>query len=357
MGGYRMKNRVLLIFLALVLVVSMAAFTACGGEEEPTPTTPTTPPEPEVIEFNFACPVPLTGSYGAFFESFGTDIERITNGRVKITNYFGGTLGAATDQLDMLKSGTAHIIYHTPSWSPGVFPLSGLPALPFLAATPTAMTLYGKFLQQWDKCTELDDFKVIGMTGPPSGRMWFTDKKVTSLEDIKGMKIRTSAGTYAKTVEALGASAVVTPTADPYMTLERGIAEGVTTDPGYMEMIKAWEVVKYGLNTPFYLGIHELLMSRDVWDSLPADLQVILDEYFEGFNSRWLMVAIEWETTATATLTSNGIELYDLSDAELARWKARMEPLVEEGIEEQEAEGLPGREAVEAARALTFYEK
>jgi TRAP-type C4-dicarboxylate transport system substrate-binding protein len=125
-GGYVMRNKVLLIFLALVLIVSMAAFTACGGEEEPTPTTPTTPttpPEPQVYEWNFAIPVPLPGAYGAFFETFGTDIERITNGRVKITNFFGGTLGKAPDQLEMLTAGTAHIIYHVPPWTPGVFPL------------------------------------------------------------------------------------------------------------------------------------------------------------------------------------------------------------------------------------------
>jgi hypothetical protein len=49
--------------------------------------------------------------------------------------------------------------------------------------------------------------------------------------------------------------------------------------------------------------------------------------------------------------------MYDLSEAELARWKALWEPLVDEWITEQEAKGLPAREAVEAARKLTFYEK
>ena len=129
-----MQNRVLVIFLAIALVMSMVAFTACGEDEEAPP--PTTENDLEVFELNFAIGVPLPGAYGAFFESFGTDIERITNGRVKITNYFGGTLGSAAEQLEMLKSGAAHIIYHISPWSPGVFPLSELPALPFVCATP-----------------------------------------------------------------------------------------------------------------------------------------------------------------------------------------------------------------------------
>ena len=350
-----MKRRILLVFLAAMLVVSMAAFVACG-EDEGTPTTPTGP-STEVYEWNLACGAPLTGSYLEFFESFSTDIERITNGRVKITNYFAGTLGSAADQLEMLNSGIAHIIYHVPPWSPGIFPLSELPALPFICATPTSINLYGKFLMQWDKCTEYDDYKVIAMCAPPSGRIWFADKKVTSLDDIRGMKIRTGGGIYARIPEVLGATAVQTPTADTYMTIERGLAEGLITDPGYMEMIKGWEIVKYGLNTPLYLGIHELLMSKELWDSLPDDLKLILDEYFQGFMTRWLLVAIEWETSARDALTSNGIEFYDLSDAELSRWTALWEPLIDEWITEQEAKGLPAREAVEAARNLTFYEK
>ena len=350
-----MKKKILLVFLAAMLVVSVVAFGACAEEEE-APTTPTTPTEPEVFELNFAIGVPLPGAYGAFFETFGTDIERITNGRVKITNYFGGTLGSAAEQLEMLKSGTAHIIYHIPPWSPGVFPLSELPALPFLCATPPSNFLYGQFLTQWDKCTEYDDYKVIAQCAPPSGRIWFAEEKVTSLEDIKGMKIRTGGGIYARIVEALGASAVETPTADTYMTVERGIAKGLITDPGYLELIKGWEIVKYGLNLPIYLGIHELLMSKEAWDSLPADLQLILDEYFQGFMTRWLVVAIEWETKARDALVAGGVEMYDLSSAELARWKALLEPLIEEWIEEQEAKGIPAREAVEIARKLTFYE-
>ena len=351
----KMKNRILLVFLAMVLVVSLAAFGACAKEEE----TPTVEEEAstEVFEFNFACGVPLTGTYGEFFESFVSDIERITNGRVKITPYFGGTLGKAVDQLDMLESGTAHIIYHIPPWTPGVFPLSELPALPFLCASPTAIFQYGKYLLQWDKCTEYDNYKVIAMGAPPSGRMYFTDKKVTSLDDIRGMKIRTGGGIYARIPEALGASAVETPTADVYMTLERGIAKGINVDPGYLEMIKGWEVLKYGINTPLYLGIHELLMSKEAWDSLPIELQQILDEYFQGFMTRWLVVAIEWETKAHDALVAGGVEMYDLSDAELARWKALLEPLIDEWIEEQEAKGIPAREAVEIARILTFYEK
>lgn len=349
-----MKKKILLVFLAIMLVVSLAAFGACG-EEEVAPTTPTI--GTEVFEFNFAGAIPAGGDYGAFWQAWADDIERLTNGRVKITIYFGGTLGPATDQLEMLKTGIAHIVYHVPPWTAGVFPLSEGASLPFVTPTPTAVFQYGRYILQWDKCTEYDDYKVLALGASPSGRIWFTDKKVTTLEDMKGLKIRSGGGVIGRIPPSLGASTVGVAAIDIYMALERGTVEGILIDPGYLQMIKGWEVLKYGISNPLYLGTHQILMSKEAWDSLPCDLQLIVGEYCQGTWSKWLVYAIEWETRALNALIEGGTEIYSLSEAEMARWKNLLEPIVDDWITEQEAKGVPAREAVEIARTLTTYEK
>jgi TRAP transporter TAXI family solute receptor len=56
-----MKKRILLILLALVMIVSLVSFIACGGEEEPTPTTPTpTTPTPTTPTPTTPTPTPTT---------------------------------------------------------------------------------------------------------------------------------------------------------------------------------------------------------------------------------------------------------------------------------------------------------
>jgi len=356
-GGKTMKNRILLIFLAVVLVVSLVAFAACKAEEEAPLVEEEEEASTEVFEFNYACPVAPAGDYFEKWQAWADDIERVTDGRVKITLYWGGALGAATDQLDMLESGIADIVYHCEAWTPGMFPLSQLPALPFLCATPTGVFNYGRYLLQWDECTEFDDYKVLLNFAPPGCLLWFTDKKVTTLEDIKGLKIRTGGGVFARIPEALGASAVSIPTADMYMSLERKIAQGTTVDPAYVEIAKVYEVLKYAIETPLYDGIHSVLMSKKAWDSLPIDLQQIIDKYLEETWIDWLVYCIEWESSAIATAAENGVEFYSLSDAEMARWKELLEPIVDDWIEEMEAEGVPAREAVDIVRKLTKYEK
>ena len=67
--------------------------------------------------------------------------------------------------------------------------------------------------------------------------------------------------------------------------------------------------------------------------------------------------AIDWEIRAHDTLRANGMEIYSLSDAELARWKELLVPLIDQWAEDMDAKGLPGSEAVEIARKLRIYEK
>jgi len=357
----RIKNKKLLtsiggIFLICLLAV-MLLLPACSEqapvEEEP-PVVEEEPPQ--VFELKFAGAVP-SGLYEKEWSKFANDIEELTDGRVKITIYFDQTLGKATDQLDMLETGIADIIYHIPPWTPGVFPLSELPALPFICSTPTALSQYAEYLLQWDKCTEYDDYKVLVLMPPPSVRYYFVDKKVTTADEMNGMKLRTVGGTYSLAVSIMGASPVSIATPEVYMSLERGIIDGLTTDPGFLELIRGWEVLKYGTTNPIASGIHQVLMSKKVWDSLPCELQVIIDEYCQGFWSDRLMFAINWEERAQAALVENGLELYDISSDEIAHWQELAEPAVEGWIEEWEAQGIPAREAVEIARKISSYNK
>ena len=187
--------------------------------------------------------------------------------------------------------------------------------------------------------------------------MWFTDKKVTTLADMQGLKIRTGGGVLGRIPTALGASDVGVPAIDVPMALERRTVVGICIDPGYLEMIQAWEVLKYGIETPIYLGTHQVLMSKRAWDSLPCDLQLIMGEYCHGTWSKWLEYTIDWEKRALDAMVKGGVEIYSLSDAELARWRGLLEPIVDDWVKEQEAKGIPAREAVDIARKLTIYEK
>ena len=84
---------------------------------------------------------------------------------------------------------------------------------------------------------------------------------------------------------------------------------------------------------------------------------MILSEFCKEHQLKWLEFVIDWDQSATQRLQQGGVEIYNLSDTEFARWQQLLNPLVDEYIANMTAKGLPGRESVEVARKLTYYER
>ncbi len=66
----------------------------------------------------------------------------------------------------------------------------------------------------------------LGALGSQNPFQLYTVKKVTSPDQIKGLRIRSSA-MYIDFLKALGANPVVTKPGDVYQALERGVVDGV----------------------------------------------------------------------------------------------------------------------------------
>jgi|SaaInl4_200m_RNA_FD_contig_41_1242273_length_1227_multi_5_in_0_out_0_1 TRAP-type transport system periplasmic protein len=350
-----MKNKKILLILSMFLILTLAASIGCAAPAEETPVVVPDAPE-ESFDLKFAIPVNVGDDFTNFWQAWADDIAAASNGRINITVYMGGTLGKATEQLEMLKTGVADIVYHVPPWTPGAFPLAEAASLPYLTATPTSIYFYGNYLMQWDKVKEFDAYKPLEFGSSPSGLLFFTDKKVTTLEEMKGLKMR-AAGPIGKTMETLGASSVPTPTVDVYMALERSTVDGIAIDAGALSGMKGYEVVKYGIANPLYLGTHMVIMSKATWESMPADLQLVMSEFTKGHQLRWLEFVIDWDQSAVKLMEDNGVEMYFLAPDEAERWKALLAPEIDQYIAAKGAEGLPAAEAIAAAKKFTHYEK
>ncbi len=97
-----------------------------------------------------------------------------------------------------------------------------------------------------------------------------TLKPVKTMEDLKGMKIRTIAGPSVDMLKALGAVPVVMPMPDVYMALQKGTLDGVMADWEPIQGFRFHEVAKYvTTNTPFSYSLFTLIMNKDKFNSLP----------------------------------------------------------------------------------------
>lgn len=116
-----------------------------------------------------------------------------------------------------------------------------------------------------------------GITGPETAG-WFK-KEITSLDDIKGLKIR-FAGLGGQVMEQLGASVSLIPGGEIYQSLERGVIDASEFSlPIVDQRLGFAQVAKYnyfpGWHQPF-TAFH-LIVNLDEWENLTPQDQTILE--------------------------------------------------------------------------------
>jgi TRAP-type C4-dicarboxylate transport system substrate-binding protein len=303
------------------------------------------------IELKYSNFFPASAPQTMVANEWGKEIEKRTDGRVKITMYAGGTLTPAPQCYDGVVKGISDIGMSVFAYTRGKFPLTEVADLPLgiksgLVATKIVNAYYKKF-----KPKELDGVEVMYLHAHGPGIL-HTKTPVYKLEDLKGMKIRSS-GLAAKVVAALGGTPVAMSMGDTYDALSRGVVEGSMAP---FEALKTWkwgEVIKsttedYGAS---YSSGFFVVMNKDKWNSLPADVKKIIREV----NKEWIIKQgknwDEVDKAGRAFTLSLGNKIISLSKEENARWAKAVHPLLEEYVENMKARGLPGEQA------LKFYQE
>lgn len=293
-----------------------------------------------------------TPPQGPVIKEFVKSVKEKTGGRVTIEVYWNESLIGPKDALMGLKSG---IVDAGNLWTgiyTGEFPVSEVVQLPFTGIdSPYVLyevlnTLYSKGLMK-----EYDNkgFKFLGFQ--PTGYMGLlTNFKITSMDDLKGKKIRVHSGPPVDAFKELGATPVSVLPSEIYMSLERGVLDGCTSEPGYLVPTKIHEVGKYYLTNPLYCGAPFFLaVNQKVWDSFPDDIKSIMESCFKQFSIDWIESAISTRKDLEDVMKRDGVIFNTISEEEYARWREKSKSAVNNWIERMNDLGYPGQEIVDIA--------
>ncbi|MBA4421716.1 MAG: C4-dicarboxylate ABC transporter substrate-binding protein [Syntrophus sp. (in: bacteria)] len=291
-------------------------------------------------------------------ESWAQEIEKRTNGQVKINVLAGGTLTPADQCFDGVVKGISDIGMSVFAYTRGRFPMLEVLDLPMgypngRVATRVANEFYRKFTPK-----ELEGVKLLYLHAHGPGLL-HTKAPVTTIEQLKGMKIR-STGLSAKIVQALGAVPVAMPQGQTYESLQKGVVEG-TFAP--IETLKGWkqaEVIKSTTDCSAigYTTAMFVVMNLKKWNALPADVQKVMEEV----SSQWIDIhGKAWDQLdqeGREYSLSLGNKIVSLSADENARWQNAVRPIIEEYIKDVSAKGLPAQKAVaEVENLIKQYSK
>jgi TRAP-type C4-dicarboxylate transport system substrate-binding protein len=310
---------------------------------------------------------PLRLTYSIFFPpshgqaitamEWAKEVEKRTGGRVVIDTFPGGTLTPAQDCYDGVVNGISDIGMSCFAYTRGRFPVIEALDLPIgypsgVVATQVANEFYAAMQPR-----ELKEVKVLYIHAHGPGLL-HTKTPVHSMADLKGMKIR-STGLSAKVADALGAIPVAMPQGETYEALQKGVVGGTFTP---IETLKGWkqaEVIKATTNCPDigYTTAMFVVMNRDRWDSLPPDIQKILEDMSQEWSRKH---GEEWDRLdreGKEYSLSKGNEIIELSAEENQKWVAAVAPIIDEYRRATNAKGLPGDKAVAEIKQLLQKDK
>ncbi|MDM8556096.1 TRAP transporter substrate-binding protein [Desulfococcaceae bacterium HSG7] len=324
--------------LALVFIVFISVFFCMAG-------VPAVRAEP--VKLTYSCFFPPTHIQSKLAEEWCKEVEKRTNGKVKVDYYAGQTLTKAKQCYDGVVEGISDLGFSVLAYTRGRFPVISAVDLPLgytsgKAATKVVNAVYQKF-----KPKELSDTEVMYLHGHGPGLIHTKDKPVRKMEDMKGLKFR-GHGTSAAVVKALGGTPVPKPMPETYQMLQKGVVDGAVYP---LESNKGWklgEVTKYcTLNfSSAYTTSFFVVMNKDKWKALPADIQKTI----QAINLEWAVKHGEaWDSSDEVGLKyfkEQGGQMINLDEKESAKWKEAVAPIIADYAKTLDKKGFNGKEII-----------
>lgn len=192
---------------------------------------------------------------------------------VSLQGFWGGTLGKSPfKQFELVQNGVADVTWVLPGYTSGQFPEMGLFELPFLFETAEEASVVGWKLYEQGLLTGFDGVHVVGFFATEPNAL-FMKTEITSLDDLKGMKIRSVGPIHANWLETFGAAPQTLSSAEYNEALNRGTIDGVIQGWTGMRTFKSFPLVNQAYSIPAGTIPFLLLMNERKWNSLPAATQ------------------------------------------------------------------------------------
>jgi TRAP-type C4-dicarboxylate transport system substrate-binding protein len=292
-------------------------------------------------------------------EPWAQRVEKATGGKVKVEIYPSMSLGGKPPQLiNQARDGVVDIIWTVNGYTAGLFPRSEVFELPFVhtnnpAATNLAMReMYAKHL-----AADFKGVQPLFLHVHAGQAIHMVDKEVRKPEDLQGLKMRIPTRTGAWIIEALGASPVGMPVPDLPQALSKKVVDGAFIPWEIIPPLKLQDITDYQIEGPdklrFGTTTFQISMNAARWKSLPPDARKAIESVSgEAWVREVGEIWREIDEQGIAIAVKAGNKHIQLTEAEAAAFRQKMEPVVERWIKDVKSKGIDGAALVKTAREL-----
>ena len=248
--------------------------------------------------------LPTTTHQTKFFIGFIDEVQKRSEGKLKIDFLGGPEVIGSREQVDALKSGVVQMAMIPPSYFAKQAPAI---SAKYLDPHPLEQRKNG-FYDIMVELTEKTGMRYLGEINPGEGMYLFTSFEVKNPRtDFKGKKIRIVT-TYDHFIEALGAAGVVVPRMDIYTGMERGVIDGFFANAVQILQFGLDEVVKYLVHPIMWPGGVWINLNLDTWKKLPKDIQTLLLDTIVEKEREWEALYDQMDKEAIVKLREKGVK-------------------------------------------------
>jgi TRAP-type C4-dicarboxylate transport system substrate-binding protein len=298
----------------------------------------------EEIELKVSHFLPPNHTFHKELLRWAEELSKKSGGRLILKVFPAGQMGPPPRQFDLVRTGVADMAIGLTGSTPGRFPLTELSNLPFTvnesAKASKALTeLAPKYLMP-----EFAGVRILYLMTTTPLKFHLASKKINTMADFKGLRIRYAGEIFAESVKAFGAVPLAVQPGDVVDAMSKGTIDGALFPFEGAQSFQVGTVAKYSYEPGVNAASFFLVMNPGSYEKLPPDLRALIDQTTgPAAAERVGRLLDDAEIEGRAYMTGKGVQIISFSAATQAEMQAAVKPIVDDVIGKLEAKGQPAR--------------
>lgn len=258
----------------------------------------------------------------------------------------GSAFGNPAKQYNFVRDGLTDMAFGVLAYTPGVFPLAELTAMPFMVEDPLKGTvvLNEALKSNPDLAAECDDVHFLGLFYLDTYGFHMT-QPINSFEDAAGARVRVVGAVNTEAAKALGLTPVAFPVTESYDSLQKGTIGGISVAWSSIGIYKLNEVTSSHYESNFTTTVIFTAMNKRFYNSLSDEQRAAIDAV--ATPERFAKVSncfVELGEKSRAEAVALGHDISQPSSEDRARYKEMVQPVIDKYIAGMEEKGVPARD-------------
>jgi TRAP-type C4-dicarboxylate transport system substrate-binding protein len=307
------------------------------------------------VTLRLAHPWPGNSDISKGLSAWADSLTTASDGRIDVELYPAQTLSKAAKSYDAVISQIADVAATVQGYTANRFLLTQVVELPGVVDTAAqGSCVLQQLYDEGDIKDEYQDTHVLFVWTNGPGHLHLKGKSVKKPEDMAGLRIRRPTTIVGQLLEELEAQPVGMPAPDTYQSLQRGVIDGVAMSWDGVKVFRLNEVADHHTELNLYSLSFMLTMNKRVYESLPADLQDIIDQH-SGHKWSQFMANIfdDLDRQSVQEVTAMKQTITHFNDEIKAAWKPVLDSVTASYLSELENKGMPGRQVYNRAMKLS----